>query len=137
MMKNLFYSKAMREKIDIQRSELCITLFGGVEPASQPGYPGLKKIGFYHLYVEKVSNISVLCLVFDNRIHLFYHIQNRIDADQKGRLLNRQINRPTFVMPDLIRDRVSIWIPVFAGKTFTGVFSCRVNKKQKYVFIKG
>ncbi len=42
-------------------------------------------------------------------------------------LLNRQLNRPTFVIPDLIRDPGTVWIPVCSGMTIAKVINCRVN----------
>jgi len=42
-------------------------------------------------------------------------------------ILNRQLNTPTFVIPDLIRDPETVWIPVSAGMTLAMVINCRVN----------
>jgi len=49
-----------------------------------------------------------------------------------SKLLNRQLNRPTFVIPDVIRDPATVWIPAFAGMTVIAVFSCRVNNIGNY-----
>jgi len=48
-------------------------------------------------------------------------------------LLNRQLNRPTFVIPDVIRDRATVWIPAFAGMTVIAVFICRINKSNQWI----
>ncbi len=54
-------------------------------------------------------------------------------------LLNRQLNRQTFVIPDLIRDPVSTWIALklhcLPGFRRNDVccFRCRVNNHRQFI----
>jgi hypothetical protein len=42
-------------------------------------------------------------------------------------LINPAIKLTNFVLPDLIRQPVSTWVPAFAGITAINLFSCRSN----------